>query len=151
MAGFLRFEFLMPPVEAEIKHLWRQAHGVSFWFRHRKASIGLLGKATSSCSRHIFSARRRSALQDWRVGTADDDPEVWLGFGPSSKQKNRMSIDDMAELMPNRLSMLARGVSQSTQFVPRIRPRGARKARGLRDEGPFGGPNEKRAAKARVS
>ncbi len=61
-----------------------------------------------------------------------------------------MSIDDLAELMPNRLSMLARGVSQSTQFVPRVRPRGARKARGLRGDWPFGGPNEKRAAKARI-
>ena len=52
--------------------------------------------------------------------------------------------------MLNRLSMLARGVSQSTQFVPRVRPCGARKARGLRDKRPFGGPNEKRAAKARI-
>jgi len=117
MAGFLRVEFLMPPVEAEIKHLRREAHGVSFWVRHRKTISGLLGKATSSCSRHIFSARRRSALQDWRVGIADEDPEVWLGFSPSSKQKKRMSIDDLAELMPNRLSMLARGVSQPAQFV----------------------------------
>ena len=101
----------------EIKHLRREAHGVSLWFRHRNARSGLLGKATSSCSRHIFSARRRSALQDWRVGIADEDPEVWLGFSPSSKQKKRMSIDDLAELITNRLSRLARGVSQSTQFV----------------------------------
>jgi hypothetical protein len=64
MAGFLRFEFLMPSVGTEIKLLRREAHGVSFWFRHRKASIGLLGKATSSRSRHIFSTLTRSALHD---------------------------------------------------------------------------------------
>jgi hypothetical protein len=109
MAGFLRFEFLIPPVETEVQLLRREAHGVSFWFRHRKASSGLLGKATSSRSRHIFSARRRSTLHDGRGGTV---AEAGLGIGTSSRQKNRMSMGDPTQLAINRRSWMAHGVIQ---------------------------------------
>jgi hypothetical protein len=91
----------------EIKHLRREAHGVSLWFRHRMARSGLLGKATSSCSRHIFSARRRSALHDGRGGTV---AEAGLGIGTSSRQKNRMSMGYLKELALNRRSWVAHGV-----------------------------------------